>query len=93
MGQDFYACMDAVFEVAVIAVVWDDTRREEMFAHHNLEEDSQFGYHFLICRAVLSIKCDMAFYWAFLLVLIVYMILKRSISENREAMKNTTCPI
>jgi signal transduction histidine kinase/FixJ family two-component response regulator len=66
-----------LFEVAVIAVVWDDTRREEMFAHHNLEEDSQFGYHFFNMQGGIVYKVRYGFLLGFLLVLIVYMILKR----------------
>ncbi len=66
-----------LFEVAVIAVVWDDTRREEMFAHHDLEVDSQFGYHFFNMQGGIVYKVRYGFLLGFLLVLIAYMIIKR----------------
>lgn len=66
-----------LFEVAVIALVWDDTRREEMFAHHDLEVDSQFGYHFFNMQGGIVYKVRYGFLLGFLLILILYMIIKR----------------
>ncbi|MDE7321907.1 MAG: hypothetical protein K2N73_04130, partial [Lachnospiraceae bacterium] len=66
-----------LFELAVIAVVWDDTRREEMFGHHDLEVDSKFGYHFFNMQGGIVYKVRYGFLLAFLLVLIVYMIIRR----------------
>lgn len=66
-----------LFEVAVIAVVWDDTRREEMFAHHDLEVESEFGYHFFSMQGGIVYKIRYGFLLGCLLCLIVYMIIKR----------------
>ena len=66
-----------LFEVAVIAVVWDDTRREVMFAHHDLEMDSKFGYHFFNMQGGIVYKVRYGFLLGFLMVLIMYMIIKR----------------
>ena len=65
------------FEVAVIAVVWDDTSREEMFAHHNLEVESKFGYHFFNMQGGIVYKIRYGFLLGILLCLIAYMIIKR----------------
>lgn len=66
-----------LFEVAVIAVVWDDTRREEMFAHHDLEVESQYGYHFFNMQGGIIYKVRYGFLLGVLLCLIAYMIIKR----------------
>ena len=66
-----------LFELAVIAVVWDDTRREEMFAHHDLEVDSKFGYHFFNMQGGIVYKVRYGFLLAFLMILIIYMIIRR----------------
>lgn len=66
-----------LFEVAVIAVVWDDTRREEMFAHHDLEIESEFGYHFFNMQGGIVYKVRYGFLLGMLLFLIAYMIIKR----------------
>lgn len=66
-----------LFELTVITVVWDDSRREVMFGHHDLEEDSKFGYHFFNMQGGIVYKIRYGFLLAILMILIVYMVIRR----------------
>ena len=40
-----------IFEVVAIGIVWDDSKREQIFGRYDFRENAELGYHFLNAQA------------------------------------------
>ena len=66
-----------IFEVVAIGIVWDDSKREQIFGRYDFRENAELGYHFLNAQAGIVYKIRYGFLSIFLLALIIYMIVRR----------------
>ena len=66
-----------IFEVVAIGIVWDDSKREQIFGQYDFRENAELGYHFLNAQAGIVYSIRYGFLSIFLLALIIYMIVRR----------------
>ena len=66
-----------IFEVVAIGIVWDDSKREQIFGRYDFRENAELGYHFLNAQAGIVYSIRYGFLSIFLLALIIYMIVRR----------------